>query len=52
MDEDTTWFINYYRCPECGYEWEDEWSACCEDDCPECELRHITPYDSDDISDD
>jgi len=42
------WFINYYRCPQCGATWCDEWSAMCDDDCPECGTRHISPYKSDD----
>lgn len=42
------WFINYYRCPNCGETWCDEWSAMCDDDCPTCGMRHISPYQSDD----
>ena len=42
------WFINYYRCPQCGETWCDEWSATCDDDCPACGTRHISPYKSDD----
>ena len=34
------WFRNYYRCERCGHEWTDEWSATCDDDCPECGARH------------
>lgn len=37
---------NYYKCPHCNYEWGDVWDSGCEDDCPECETRHITPYKS------
>ena len=40
------WFINYYRCPKCGQTWCDEWSAQCDDDCPNCGARHISPYKS------
>ena len=40
-------FLNYYECPECEYEWEDEWSCMCDDDCPTCGARHISPYQSD-----
>lgn len=43
------WFCNFYRCGDCGHEWEDEWSATCDDDCPECGARHMTPYKSEDI---
>ena len=41
-------FTNHYRCPDCGHEWQDEWSAMSDDDCPECGLRAIQPYKSDD----
>ena len=27
-------FRNFYRCDRCGNEWEDVWSATCDDDCP------------------
>ena len=43
------WFRNYYRCERCGHEWEDEWSCMCDDDCPECGARHMSPYKSDDL---
>jgi hypothetical protein len=45
-----TWFRNFYICPECGNEWEDEWSCMCDGDCPECCHRHISPEESDDLS--
>jgi predicted nucleic acid-binding Zn-ribbon protein len=41
------WYRNYYECDRCGHEWEDEWSCMCDDDCPSCGARHMTPYDSD-----
>ena len=40
------WFRNYYQCARCGHTWTDEWSAMCEDDCPHCGARHMTPYKS------
>lgn len=40
---------NFYRCPRCGYEWEDEWDCACDDDCHSCGMRHISPYESEDI---
>ena len=43
-----TWFRNHYQCARCGYEWTDEWSATCDDDCPQCGARHMSPYKSDD----
>ena len=42
-------FRNYYRCPTCHRKWTDEWSATCDDDCPHCGERHISPYKSDDV---
>jgi predicted nucleic acid-binding Zn-ribbon protein len=43
------WFLNYYRCDECGHDWTDEWSCMCDDDCPHCGARHWSPYKSDDL---
>jgi len=44
------WFRNIYRCENCGQEWEDEWSATCDDDCPQCGSRHLEPYESVDLT--
>src|SRR6185436_18525750 len=41
-------FINYYRCPRCAKDWTDEWDCMCDDDCPHCGCRHISPYRSED----
>jgi DNA-directed RNA polymerase subunit RPC12/RpoP len=41
-------FRNYYRCARCGHEWTDEWSAMCDDDCPNCDARHMSPLKSED----
>jgi rubrerythrin len=43
-------FRNFYKCPKCGYEWSDTWDSKCNDFCPACQERDITPYQSDDIS--
>ena len=40
------WFLNRYVCDRCDTTWTDEWSATCDDDCPECGARHMTPDDS------
>ena len=40
---------NFYKCPKCGTEWEDEWDCQCDDDCPECGNRHISPHHSEEI---
>lgn len=42
-------FLNYYRCPQCGFKWEDVWTATCDDDCSNCGCRHISPYKSEDF---
>lgn len=42
-------FRNFYRCARCAHEWIDEWSAQCDDDCPNCGARHMSPYKSEDI---
>ena len=42
-------FRNYYRCANCGGEWSDVWSAQCDDDCPHCGARHMSPYESEDV---
>ena len=41
-------FRNFYRCASCGHQWTDVWSATCDDDCPHCGARHMSPYKSDD----
>ena len=44
------WFVNMYRCERCKTIWRDEWSCTCEDDCPHCGLRHMTPFRSEDLT--
>jgi predicted nucleic acid-binding Zn-ribbon protein len=44
------WYRNHYECSRCGHEWEDEWSCMCDDDCPSCGARHMTLYDSDELT--
>lgn len=44
------WYRNYYQCARCGYKWPDEWSCMCDDDCPRCDARHMTPHESDDLT--
>jgi hypothetical protein len=44
------WFRNHYECPRCGRKWTDEWSCMCDDDCRACGNRHISPHDSDDLT--
>lgn len=42
-------FLNCYECSECGARWTDQWSAQCNDRCPECGIKDIEPYHSDDV---
>ena len=42
-------FRNFYRCDQCGETWTDVWSAQCDDDCPHCGARHMSPYKSEDF---
>jgi DNA-directed RNA polymerase subunit RPC12/RpoP len=44
------WFRNYYTCARCGGDWTDEWSCTCDDDCPHCGARHMSPVDSDNLT--
>lgn len=45
-----SWFRNHYTCAGCGRSWTDEWSATCDDDCPHCGARHMSPAKSDDLT--
>ncbi len=44
------WFRNRYECYRCEYEWTDEWSCGCDDECPACGARHASPTESEDLS--
>ena len=44
------WFLNHYTCERCNSTWTDEWSSMCDDDCPHCGARHMSPADSDDLT--
>lgn len=44
-------FRNFYRCVRCRHEWTDDWSATCDDDCPQCGARHLSPYKSQETTD-
>jgi len=44
------WFLNHYECDRCGRDWTDEWSCMCDDDCPHCGARHMSPSESDDLT--
>jgi rubrerythrin len=42
-------FRNHYECDRCGHTWTDDWSCMCDDDCPHCGARHVSPSKSDDL---
>jgi hypothetical protein len=44
------WFLNFYRCARCRRRWTDEWSCMCDDDCPHCGARHMSPCHSEDLT--
>lgn len=44
------WFRNHYTCARCKGEWDDEWSCMCDDDCPHCGARHMSPDGSEDLT--
>lgn len=46
---ETNQFENRYVCPNCKTEWHDVWSSMCDDDCPKCGTRHISPIESVDL---
>ena len=44
------WFLNFYRCDRCERVWTDEWSCTCDDECPRCGRRDLTPFDSENLT--
>ena len=44
------WFRNHYHCGDCGTDWHDEWSCCCDDQCPNCGSKNWSPVESDDLT--
>lgn len=51
LNDDTSkmWFLNYYECPTCNIDWEDQWDCQCDDECPECGVAY-SPVNSDDLT--
>jgi hypothetical protein len=45
------WFLNHYECARCDRRWHDEWSCMCDDECPHCGARDMSPFDSKDLTD-
>lgn len=44
------WYRNHYHCGDCGTDWDDEWSCCCDDECPNCRSGDWSPVESDDLT--
>jgi hypothetical protein len=44
------WFLNFYRCDRCERVWTDEWSCTCDDECPHCGRRDMTPFNSENLT--
>src|SRR3979490_412886 len=44
------WLPILSRWPAGNRTWTDEWSAQCDDDCPHCGARHMSPYKSEDAT--
>jgi hypothetical protein len=44
------WFLNFYRCDRCRKIWTDEWSCTCDDECPHCGFRDMSPFNSEDLT--
>lgn len=44
------WFLNHYECDRCEKRWEDEWSCTCDDSCPHCGAKNMSPTSSDDLT--
>ena len=43
-------FLNFYRCARYRRRWTDEWSCMCDDECPHCGARDMTPIDSENLT--
>jgi predicted nucleic acid-binding Zn-ribbon protein len=44
------WFLNFYKCACCGRTWTDQWSSMCDDDCPHCGARYMSPCESEELT--
>ena len=45
------WFLNFYKCERCKRRWTDEWSCMCDDTCPSCGARDMSPFDNHNLTD-
>ena len=41
-------YRKFYRCSECGHEWEDTWDCLCNDRCPACNAE-TEPYEYEEV---
>lgn len=48
-EEPAALWLNQYKCPECGNEWDDEWPCQVDDDCAACGERAISPHTSEEV---
>lgn len=44
------WYRNKYVCGDCNTGWVDEWSCCCDDECPNCGSGDWSPVESEDLT--
>jgi predicted Zn-ribbon and HTH transcriptional regulator len=49
-DYDNIGVLNHYKCPDCGYEWDDEWDCEVDDFCGECGTQNISPISSEHLN--
>jgi hypothetical protein len=49
-DGEMAWYRNHYHCGDCGADWEDEWSCCCDDECPRCGSGDWSAVESEDLT--
>lgn len=51
-DEDEKMLRVFYKCPNCGEEWDEELETACDGECGECDTENITPVRHEEIDDD
>lgn len=47
-EDEERWLNIEYGCPNCGHDWEDQWSCACDSECPECGTKDISALSWDD----
>ena len=48
---EAVWVRAFYECPRCGHRWMSVWDSATDEECPECDLRDITPFHSEEDDD-